>query len=172
MRILREIGIICLAALAIVAMITLAFPRYGVNYTCMLPNISNGERIVLDKLHYHFSGIERGEVIVFIPPPPNNPEEKFIKRVIGLPGETIEIKNGSVYIDNTLLEEEYLLEPIDYDMAPVTVPDNEYFVLGDNRNLSNDSHRWGTLPRENITGKAWLVYWPLNHLRLIQSAHY
>jgi len=103
---------------------------------------------------------ERGEVIVF-QPPQDGASIPFIKRVIGLPGETVEIKNGRVYVNGQALTEPYTAEPPGYTMEAVTVPADHYFVLGDNRNNANDSHTGWTVPVENILGEAWFTIWPL-----------
>jgi len=90
-----------------------------------------------------------------------SPSHPFIKRVIGLPGETVEIKDGKVFIDGIPLdEEEYIMAPPNNPMPATEIPENEYFVLGDNRNSSNDSHNGWTVPRDNIIGRAWFIYWP------------
>ncbi len=106
-----------------------------------------------------FGEPKRGDVIVFRFP--RDMSRPFIKRIIGLPGETVEIRNGRVLINGELLEEVYLKDPPRYQVGPEMVPRSNYFVLGDNRNNSSDSHVWGMVPEENILGKAWVRYWPL-----------
>jgi len=126
-----------------------------------------GQYVLVDKLTYHFHSPQRGDVIVFHKPnkKPNEPSELYIKRIIGLPGEQVEIREGRVYItkdgeQQVLEESEYIPLITIYQMSPLTVPDGEYFVLGDNRNSSSDSHGGWTVPRESIIGKVWLCYWP------------
>lgn len=124
-----------------------------------------GQYVLVDKLTYHFHSPQRGDVIVFHNPEPEKWNLLYIKRVIGLPGETVEIREGRVYItkdgkQHVLEESKYIPLITDYQMSPLTVPDGKYFVLGDNRNSSTDSHTGWTVPRENIIGKVWLCYWP------------
>jgi signal peptidase I len=98
---------------------------------------------------------------------PGNPERDFIKRIVGEPGDTVEINNGTVYIDGNPLDEPYITSKPTYNYGPMEVPPKQYFVLGDNRNNSYDSHVWGFLPEENIIGQAWLSYWPKDSWGLI-----
>jgi signal peptidase I len=117
--------------------------------------------------HYVFRPPERGDVIVFRFP--EDPSRDFIKRIIAEPGETVEIKDGLVYIDGKYLREPYITNRGHYSYGPETVPPDQYFVLGDNRNNSFDSHVWGMLPEENIIGQAWLSYWPFSSFGLVSS---
>ncbi len=128
----------------------------------MLPTIQLQDRVVVDKLFFKWTGIHRDDIIVFRPPPQANSTEDFIKRVIGLPGEKLQIRDGKVFINDKPLYEPFVLEPPNYQYGPVLIPANDYFVMGDNRNNSADSHEWGFLPYANITGRALFRYWPLN----------
>jgi len=137
----------------------------------MLPTLQVGDRLIVDKITSRFRKPQRGDVLVFSPPDAAiacNPKQTlpirdaYIKRVIGLPGDTIEVERGTVYRNNQPLKEDYIAAPPDYELAPVVVGEGEYFVMGDNRNASCDSHVWGTVPEENIIGKAVLRIWPLN----------
>jgi len=130
----------------------------------MLPTIQLQDRLIVDRLFYKFSKIERGDIIVFQATENSHEELDLVKRVIGLPGEKVQIKNGKVYINDKPLYEPYIKEPPDYEYGPVIVPENSYFMLGDNRTASKDSHVWGFLPEENILGKVWIRYWPLNKI--------
>jgi len=136
----------------------------------MEPNFQEGECIMVNKVCYRSSGPQRGEVIVF--DPSFDSEYPFIKRVIGLPGETVEIKDGKVSINGTPLNEEYIMAPPNYTMPVTEVPENEYFVLGDNRNNSTDSSKGWTVPQDNIIGKAWLTYWPPSKLGIVKHYSY
>jgi signal peptidase I len=136
----------------------------------MEPNFQEGECIMVNKVSYRSSGPQRGQVIIF--DPPFDSPHPFIKRVIGLPGETVEIKDEKVFIDGIPLAEEYIMAPPNYTMPAQEVPENEYFVLGDNRNNSNDSHNNWTVPRDNIIGKAWFTYWPPSKWRVVKHYSY
>jgi len=123
----------------------------------MEPNLQEGERLIINKAVYIFQEPERGDVIVFHPP--NNRLGDYIKRIIALPGDTIEIKKGVVYVNGSQLHEPYIKDPPNYTIRQRQIRENNYFVLGDNRNNSNDSHNGWTVPRQNIIGKAWLSIW-------------
>lgn len=107
---------------------------------------------------YVFGGPDRGDIIVFRYP--GRPDRDFIKRVIALPGDTIEVDRGHVYVNGEFLEEDYIRALPTYSVPRQNVPDGKYFVLGDNRPNSSDSHIWGYVPAENIIGEAWVSYWP------------
>jgi signal peptidase I len=93
-----------------------------------------------------------------------NFKDAFIKRVIGVPGDQVLVKNGQVYVNSKPIQEKYISQPPDYDFGPVVVPENSYLVLGDNRNNSYDSHYWGYVPRQNLVGKAFVRFWPLDRM--------
>ncbi|HEY9782673.1 MAG TPA: signal peptidase I [Leptolyngbyaceae cyanobacterium] len=131
----------------------------------MQPSLKKNDRLIIDKLSYRFQNPQGGDIVVFLPTEKikqENPNLKdaFIKRIIGLPGDKVEVKAGKVYINDRLLQEKYIAEAPQYQYKSVTVPPNSYFVLGDNRNNSYDSHFWGFVPRENIIGKATKIFWP------------
>lgn len=133
----------------------------------MLPTIQIEDQVLVNKLVYHFTTPKRGDVIMF--DPPINSELDYVKRVIGLPGETIAIYDHRVYVDGVELVEPYLKETINYEFGPVTVPEHCYLVLGDNRNNSYDSHQWGIwLQEDAIKGKVMITYWPINNAKCIQ----
>jgi signal peptidase I len=157
---LREVLITVILALVIFLILHTTVQSFVVVGSSMEPNFQNGERLVTNKLVYKLHQPERGEVIIFHPP--NNQQTDYIKRVIALPGDSVEVKNGAVYVNGTKLDEPYIKELPAYTMDKRKIPENEYFVLGDNRNNSNDSHTGWAVPRQNIIGKAWLVFWPPN----------
>ena len=171
MKILREIGITIIIAVAVFALLRLTVQSYTVVMSSMEPNFHDGECIMVDKTSYRSFGPQRGDVIIFNPP--FGSPHPFIKRVIGLPGETLEIKDEKVFIDGIPLdEEEYITPRPNYTMPATEIPENEYFVLGDNRNNSNDSHNGWTVPRDNIIGKAWFTYWPPSKCQVVKHYSY
>jgi len=133
----------------------------------MEPTLMIDDRLIVEKLTFDFTKPTRGQIIVFMPPPSAHSDQAFIKRLIGMPGDTIEIANGQVIINGVPQNEPYIAAPPDYYMAKRTVPPGNYFMMGDNRNNSADSHVWGFLPRENIIGHAVFRFWPLNRIGLI-----
>lgn len=133
----------------------------------MLPTLAIDDRLIVEKISYRFRKPERGDVVVFSPTDAlqeQNYKEAFIKRVIGLPGDTVEVKNGDVFVNNEKLKEKYILDQPNYQYGPVTVPKGQYLVLGDNRNNSYDSHYWGFVPLENVIGRATVRFWPPSRL--------
>ena len=135
----------------------------------MLPTLQLQDRVMVNKFVYYFKEPQRGDVIVFHPPAVLNSKDDYIKRVIGLPGESVEIKNHCVYINNKPLKEPYIAEPMNYDYGPVVVPQDSLFVMGDNRNHSFDSHMWNAwLSRDQIKGKAFVIYWPVKEIQLLE----
>lgn len=140
--------------------------RVRVENISMEPTFTEGELLMVNKLNYKFSEPERGDVVIF--EAPVAPGKDYIKRMIGLPGDVVTVKDGKLYINGELINEPWVHEPIGYS-GEWEVPENQYFVLGDNRNHSSDSHSWGFVPRENLIGNAFFCYWPLNHIRVINS---
>jgi signal peptidase I len=137
---------------------TFLFENYRVLGHSMDPTLENNQFLVVNKLGYRLSEPVRGDIIVFRDP--RSDERKLIKRVIGLPGEMLEIQDGRVFINGQPLDEPYVANPSRYSQEATPIPEGMYFVLGDNRNNSSDSHNWGTLERERVVGKAWVSYWP------------
>ena len=134
----------------------------------MLPTIQLQDRVMVNKFIYHFKEPQRGDIVVLEPPEILNSNEDYIKRVIGLPGDTVEMKEGKVFINGKALAEPYLAEPINYEYGPVQVPEDSLMVLGDNRNFSFDSHSWNAwLTRDHLKGKAFMIYWPIDHINLL-----
>ena len=143
----------------------------------MEPSFDDGEFLLTDKVTYRFSQPKRGDVVVFEAPGTNN--EEFIKRIIGLPGENISIADGKIHINEKVLNENYLPEALVTENGmflkegvTITVPENHYFVLGDNRVASSDSRTWGFIDKSKITGRAWITYWPPPKLSIIEVVSY
>ncbi|MBD2234746.1 signal peptidase I [Phormidium tenue] len=130
----------------------------------MLPTLEINDRLIIDKVSYDFGDPQRGDIVVFRPPDALGQNEAFIKRLIGLPGDVIEVKNGQLYINGEPQAEPYIAAKPDYQYGPVTVPDDSYLVLGDNRNKSFDSHFWGFLPADHVIGRAVFRFWPPDRL--------
>jgi signal peptidase I len=137
----------------------------------MLPTLKINDRLIIDKISYRFANPLRGDIVVFNPTAQLEREkfkDAFIKRVIGLPGDRIEVKGGKVYINNKLLSEKYIDEAPHYNWSSKeltpdgVVPEGQYLVLGDNRNNSYDSHYWGFVPKDKIVGKAVVRFWPID----------
>ncbi|HEV1287016.1 MAG TPA: signal peptidase I [Bryobacteraceae bacterium] len=155
-----------LSVLIAIVVILFLYQPVKVEGTSMMPSLQNDERIFINKFVYRFgiSDIGRGDTVVFLYP--GDPTKSYIKRVIGVPGDTVEIQDGTVVVNGQPLSEPYVAE--DYrDRIPYArkvVPPDQYFVLGDHRSSSNDSRSWGWVPRQYIYGKAVFVYWPLENL--------
>jgi signal peptidase I len=136
----------------------------------MEPTLKISDRVIINKLAYNFEAPKREDIIVFNPTEAlkaRNFKDAFLKRIIGIPDDTVEVKDGKVYVNEKVLEESYIAQPPDYQFGPVKVPPNSYLVFGDNRNNSYDSHYWGFVPKELIIGKATKIYWPLKRAREI-----
>jgi signal peptidase I len=155
--------------LALVIIIFLYQP-VKVEGTSMAPLLSDQERIFINKFVYRFEPIDRGDVVVFWYPLDRS--KSFIKRVIGLPGETVEIRTGHLYVDGKELQEPYVpASYLDGGSYPARrIPPDEFFVMGDHRDSSNDSRMFGTVPRDFIYGKAVFAYWPVGHFGSLDSS--
>jgi signal peptidase I len=149
-------------------LITFVAQAFRVQGTSMLPLLQDSERIIVNKFVYRFHPIERGDVVVFWYP--RDPSVSFIKRVIALPGDTVELRNGVLYVNGRLTVESYLKPQFrdEETRPPVQVSKGHYYVLGDHRNSSNDSRNWGEVPEKYIYGKAFFRFWPLGKAGLIQ----
>lgn len=173
-RQVRENLLILVVALSLAFSIRtfVAEPRY-IPSDSMLPTLEVGDRLVVDKVSYHFHFPETGDIIVFEPPPQLQiqgyvKDQAFIKRAIGQPGQEVSIHDGKVFLDRKPIPENYISEPPAYKWGPQVVPEGQLFVMGDNRNNSNDSHIWGFLPTENIIGRAFFRFWPPDRIGLLK----
>lgn len=151
--------------LALLIRIFVAEPRY-IPSESMLPTLAIGDRLVVEKITPHFSTPHFQDIIVFTPPPQlqvlgYDSSQAFIKRVMGASGDTIAVHDGMVYVNDQPIAEDYILESPNYELPPITIPEGYIFVMGDNRNNSNDSHIWGFLPENYIIGRAIFRFWPL-----------
>lgn len=129
----------------------------------MIPTIKIGDHIWVDKIFYKQGSLERGDIIVFRPPPKAGRNDDFVKRIVGLPGDQVEIKGGIVYINGQAQGEDFVKNHSKDFFGPVEVPAKSYFMMGDNRPNSLDSRYWGFVPEANIKGRALLIYWPFAH---------
>lgn len=168
----RARGNVQTIAVAIVFALLLRFfiaePRY-IPSDSMFPTLEIGDRVVVEKISYNFHPPHRGDIVIFSPPAQlqrqgYKPEQAFIKRIIGEGEHTVSVHNQLVYIDGQALQEDYIAESPAYQLNPVQVPPETVFVMGDNRNNSNDSHIWGVLPNHQIIGRAVFRFWPLHRI--------
>ncbi len=166
----KENGTTVLIALILAFLIRvfIAEPRY-IPSESMFPTLETGDRLVVEKIAYKFHPPAQGDIVVFQPPAKlrllgYEPDQAFIKRAIATEGETVAVRDGIVYINDRPLTEDYIAAPPGYNLMPVTVPEGELFVMGDNRNNSNDSHVWGFLPVENVIGHAVFRFWPFDRI--------
>ena len=164
-RLVREVIETVVLTFLMFLVIRLAVQNFNIDGHSMEPSLHNSELILVDKWSYLFHAPTRGDVIVFVAPP--QPSQDYIKRVIGLPGDVITIRDTTVIVDGVTLKESYVNpafqgNPYAYkSINNLVVPPNDYWVMGDNRAGSSDSRDWGFVPRQNIIGRAALVYWPL-----------
>ena len=167
MRFLREVLETVLPALLIALLINVFVGQATrVEGQSMEPSLHTDQRLVVEKVSYRFHGPQRFDVVVLRLP--SQGEELLIKRVIGLPGETVEFKNGRVYINGEQLDEPFTVDETRPGRnGTVTVPPLHVYVLGDNRDRSNDSRSFGPVPIDNVVGRAWLSYWPLEDVGLV-----
>jgi signal peptidase I len=194
---LRDIVETLVLTAVIFLLVRAVVQNFKVEGKSMEPTLHNGQYLVINKASYWhldrdllsyivpgaqaasdssrrdgpawaFGEPQRGDIVVFRFP--RDPSRDFIKRVIAVPGDTVEIRQGRVFVNSQFLDEAYINEAGNYTSPAQKIQPGEYFVLGDNRNNSSDSHVWGTVPRDNIIGKAWISYWPLDELGLVSKA--
>jgi len=152
----REIVETLLLTVVIFVLVNTVTGRFRIDGSSMEPNLHDGEYVIVNRISYRLHQPDRGDVIVF----KKEGSREFIKRIVGLPGDTVQVQGARVIVNGTPLTEPYIAQPPAYTMEPRKIAPNEYFVLGDNRNNSSDSHNWGTVPLSVIDGKAWVTYWP------------
>lgn len=157
LRLLREVVETIVLTVVIFVAINTVTGRFRIEGPSMKPNLHAGQYLIISKLEYKLHPPRRGDIVVFHHP--RDASRDLIKRIIGLPGETVEIRQGEVYIDDVFLEEPFILHK-SRDSGRYELGPGEFFVLGDNRPNSDDSHNWGVLHRDEIVGKAWVSYWP------------
>ena len=157
------------AAILAVLIMTFVARAFTVDGPSMRPTLEDGQRLLVDRLTYRFQDPQRGDVIVFRYPA--NPRQHFIKRIIAIPGDEVLISRGTVYVNGVALEEPYIAGPMFGSFGPVVVPPDSYFVLGDNRNNSEDSRdrRVGFVPRDHIIGRAIWRYWPITEMSILRT---
>ncbi len=164
-RLVREVIETIVLTLLMFLVINLAVQNFDVDGHSMEPNLHDQERLMVDKWTYMFHAPARGDIVVFVAPP--QPTLDYVKRIIGVPGDTITIRGTTVIVDGVTLNETYIRSGnqgnpfADKHIENMVVPPDDFFVLGDNRANSSDSRDWGFLPRKNVIGRAALVYWPL-----------
>ena len=166
-NLLREIIETALLTAIIFLIVNLVIGRFRIEQVSMEPTLHEGEYVIVDKVSYLLHPPERGDIIVF-----KHPGEDLIKRVIGLPGETIEIREGRVYINGAALDEPYLVEPIQRPTSAQQIEAGHYFVMGDHRNNSSDSRVFGAIPAGDIIGRAAIIYWPPPNWQIMPSYSY
>jgi len=186
---IRELLETIILTLLVFLMLQFSIQNYVVDGPSMKPTLEDGEYVLVNKLGYlnfepqnidklnpfytpkndsvlfPFDPPKRGEILVFYYP--RDVSRKFVKRIIGIPGETVEIKHGEVFINGKKIEEPYVYNQSSSNHPPITIPTDKYFVLGDNRKISNDSRDFGLVPTENVVGKAWFKFWPINKWQIL-----
>ncbi len=190
-RLAREILEAVLLALMVLIVLQATVRNFRVEGSSMHPTLENGQFLIVDRAsflmfdreqlsrivpfwkadeegpEFAFNSPQRGEIIVFRYPRDNTKD--FVKRVVGLPGETVEMRSGRVYVDGAVIEEPYLRQVDGSNAPPLTLGEKEYYVIGDNRPNSNDSRSWGAVPSANIIGRVWLVFWPWEDVHFVDS---
>ena len=171
-RALRDLAETLIPAVLFYVLLMVATQQYRVEGESMDPTLLDGQRIVVNEFVFArnggggflFHGPQRGDIIVF-DPPVESPED-FIKRVIGLPGDVVDIRDGSVYVNDERVDAGHGYATSGVRKYPLTVPEGEYFVMGDNHQWSNDSRAWGFVSADRIVGRAWFTYWPFSALHI------
>ncbi|MFW6174650.1 MAG: signal peptidase I [Chloroflexota bacterium] len=189
----RDLAETVITAVLIFIVLQIATQTFRVEGTSMHPTLENGQHVMVNKFVYAgasdgvagdllrvatgtdedsrayvFHGPQRGDIIVFHPP--TSEREDFVKRVIGVPGDVVDIRGGTVYVNGRALDEEFPVTEDGIQDFPLEVTDGHFFVLGDNRPRSNDSRSWGLVPAENVVGRVWFTYWPPSDFRIFAAA--
>ena len=185
MEILRKMGSFFMEMLQVVIfavsiflfLYLLVVQPHKIKGDSMQPNYPDGEYLLTDKVTYRFQEPKRGDVVVF--KAPGSDDDEYIKRIMGLPGETLTIERGKILINGISLDESYLSSDIFTsgglffkEGESVIIPEDNFFVLGDNRSYSSDSRAWGLVPKKDITGRAWFIYWPPQYVGIIEAVSY
>lgn len=166
---LKETFQTILLAVVLYLLIDAVIARVRVENISMVPTLNPGEFLIVNKLAYKLGPVQRGDIVVFHYP--NNPSEDYIKRVIGIPGDTVSIAETHVIVNGHEIEEPYIVNEYSFESGEWQVPPGSLFVLGDNRKHSSDSQEWGFVPLENLVGKALMRYWPLNRIDIVSRAY-
>lgn len=171
----KDVAVIVILAFILAVVIkTFVVDNRIIPTSSMYPTVPENSRILVNKFTYRFNDIQFGDIIIFEPTEQTKQEaeidDDMLKRVIGLPGDTIEVKDGMLYRNGEAVQEDYISDNMDYEYGPITVPEDSIFVMGDNRNLSFDSHAWSDpfVPIVNVKGKAFMIYWPTENFGTIK----
>lgn len=160
---------IIIAGISAVIIVQFIAQPFYIPSESMYPTLKKWDFILVNKFVYRFTPPKHGDIIVFNPPPEANAGDKeYIKRLIGTPGDNLEIKNGALYRNGKKTDEPYVQNCADYTLEKITVPPDKYFMLGDNRSNSGDSHIWGFLPKKNVAGKAFIILWPPSRISILK----
>jgi signal peptidase I len=168
-EILKTIGMAAVLSFGIRTFVAEA--RY-IPSSSMEPTLEINDRLIIEKMTYRFQQPKRGDIVVFSATEALQKEgydDDFIKRIIGLPKDEVMVRNGQVTVNGEIIREKYIAEAPQYDFGPVTVPEGEYLVLGDNRNNSYDSHYWGFVPRDKFIGRASIRFWPPERMGILDE---
>lgn len=170
MKYLRDLIITVLIAAAIFFTLHLTVGAIKIYGTSSYPNIQPGDFILMEKVSYYFRDPQRGEMIILHAPYADNTD--LIKRVIGIPGDTVEVHDKKVYVNGEALIEPYIYDPPKYEYPAEKIPAGSYFVLGDNRNVAIDSHSGWLVTRDEIVGRAWIIYWPTSRIQMVPNYNF
>lgn len=158
--------IFAVAYLLAYALQNFLFGNFEIKQHSMEPTLYEFDRVFINRMTYKYSNPNRGDIVILLDP--TGKQDDFVKRVIALPGEVVSIKNGEVFVNEKKIDEPYISKDLSIEnMGSIRVPSDNFFVMGDNRPVSSDSRRFGPIPKENILGKVFVVWWPLAHSRVL-----